>query len=301
MKNKLIVITGPTASGKTRIASEIASKLDGEIISADSRQVYKDMNLGTGKDYDDYIVFNKKIPYHLIDILEAGDEYNVFEFQNDFYKAFNDIINRNKVPILCGGTGMYIESVLKKYNFINVPLDTKFRETIKNKSNDELIELLTALKKVHNTTDLIDRERLIRALEIEYFSLNTKNKTQTPDIDYKIFAIKYERNILRERITERLKKRLENGMINEVENLINKGIDVNKLKYYGLEYKYIAMYLNNEIGFDEMFRLLNTAIHQFSKRQMTWLRKMERTGFEINWIDGELSNDEKLKKIIENL
>lgn len=301
MKNKLIVITGPTASGKTRIASEIAYKLDGEIISADSRQVYKDMNLGTGKDYDDYIVFNKKIPYHLIDILEAGAEYNVFEFQNDFYKAFNDIINRNKVPILCGGTGMYIESVLKKYNLINVPIDTKFRESIKNKSNDELIELLTRLKKVHNTTDLIDRERLIRALEIEYFSINTKNKIPTPDFDYKIFAIKYERNILRERITERLKKRLENGMITEVENLIKKGIEINKLKYYGLEYKYIAMYINNEIDFDEMFRLLNTAIHQFSKRQMTWIRKMERNGFEINWIEGELSNEEKLKKIIETI
>lgn len=300
MKDKLIVITGPTASGKTRLASLVAYNLNGEIISADSRQVYKEMNIGTGKDYDDYNINNKKIPYHLIDILEAGEEYNVFRFQKDFFIAFQDISLRNKLPILCGGTGMYIESVIKKYRLIDAPIDIKFRESISNKSDDELKEMLIKIKNVHNTTDLIDRERIIRALEIEIHSSKSESKIQLPDFEYNIFAINFDREILKKRITQRLKNRLENGMIDEVKKLINNGIEINKLKYYGLEYKYIAMFLNNEISYNEMFEFLNIAIHQFAKRQMTWLRKMERNGIEINWIDGNLNESEKVSIIVKN-
>jgi len=299
MKNKLLVITGPTASGKTHLASMIAYELNGEIISADSRQVYKDMNIGTGKDYDDYLINEVRIPYHLIDTLEAGEEYNVFRFQNDFLAAFNDINSRNKLPILCGGTGMYIESVIKKYQLFNVNINNDFRANIASKTDEELKKMLIDLKSVHNTTDLIDRERLIRAIEIEKAASIGKTFTQSPKFDYKIFAIYFNREIQKKRITERLKERLKNGMIEEVESLLKKGVDIIKLKYYGLEYKYIAMYLEDEINYSEMFRLLNIAIHQFAKRQMTWLRKMERNGIEINWINGILDENERVNIIIQ--
>lgn len=298
LKDKLLVITGPTASGKTRLASLIAYELNGEIISADSRQVYKDMNLGTGKDYDDYIINEKNISYHLIDIIEAGKEYNVFRFQKDFIAAFKNITTRNKLPILCGGTGMYIESIVKKYNLIDVPINKEFRRSIVSKSDEDLKQMLIAIKNVHNTTDLINRERIIRAIEIELHSSKQVILTQFPKFDFKIFALRFDREILKNRITQRLKNRLDNGMIDEVKTLISKGIDIDKLKFYGLEYKYLAMYLNNEINYNEMFKLLNIAIHQFAKRQMTWLRKMERSGIEIFWIDGKLPEKEKMNLII---
>ncbi len=298
-KNKLLVITGPTATGKTRLAALLANQLDGEIISADSRQVYRGMDIGSGKDIADYNVDNKLIPYHLIDILDAGEEYNVFQFQKDFYQKFNEIKSKDKLPILCGGTGMYIESVLADYNFAEVAVDPDFRKSLDNMRLRELQMLLIERKSLHNTTDLSDRERCIRALEIAEYEKNYPYKANKPQFDYKIFAINFDREIIRNRITERLRFRLDYGMITEIENLLNLGLSIEQLKFYGLEYRYIAMFINKEITYFEMFRLLNIAIHQFAKRQMTWFRRMEKKGFKINWINGKLSEDEKLEQIID--
>lgn len=297
-KNKLLVITGPTATGKTRLAALLANELDGEIISADSRQVYRGMDIGSGKDIADYYVDNNLMPYHLIDILEAGEEYNVFQFQKDFYQKFNEIKSKDKLPILCGGTGMYIESVLADYNFAEVAVNPDFRKSLDNMSLPELQMLLIERKSLHNTTDLSDKERCIRALEIAEYERNYPYKANKPQFDYKIFAINFDREIIRNRITERLRFRLDYGMITEIENLLNSGLSIEQLKFYGLEYRYIAMFINKEITYFEMFRLLNIAIHQFAKRQMTWFRRMEKKGFKINWIDGNLSEKEKLDLII---
>ncbi len=297
-KNKLLVITGPTATGKTRLAALLANELDGEIISADSRQVYRGMDIGSGKDIADYYVDNNLIPYHLIDILDAGEEYNVFQFQKDFYQKFNEIKSKDKLPILCGGTGMYIESVLADYNFAEVAVNPDFRKSLDNMSLPELQKLLIERKSLHNTTDLSDKERCIRALEIAEYERNYPYKANKPQFDYKIFAINFDREIIRNRITERLRFRLDYGMITEIENLLNLGLSIEQLKFYGLEYRYIAMFINKEITYFEMFRLLNIAIHQFAKRQMTWFRRMEKKGFKINWIDGNLSEKEKLDLII---
>lgn len=297
-KNKLLVITGPTATGKTRLAALVADKMDGEIISADSRQVYLGMDIGSGKDIDDYYVDNKLIPYYLIDILNAGEEYNVFQFQKDFFQKFDEIKSKNKLAILCGGTGMYIESVLGNYSFLEVPVNEDFRNSIKDLSLLQLQNRLSDRKSLHNTTDLLDRERCIRALEIAEYTKNYPQNIHKPEFEYQIFAIDFEREIIRKRITERLKFRLDNGMITEIENLLNSGLSIEQLKFYGLEYRYIAMYINNEITYFEMFRLLNIAIHQFAKRQMTWFRRMEKKGIKINWIDGNLSETEKLNLII---
>lgn len=298
LKNKLLVITGPTATGKTRLAALLADKLDGEIISADSRQVYRGMDIGSGKDIDDYYVDNKLIPYHLIDILNAGEEYNVFQFQKDFFQKFEEIKSRDKFTILCGGTGMYIESVLADYNFTEVPVNEDFRNSLKDLSLLQLQNRLSDRKSLHNTTDLLDRERCIRALEIAEYKKNFPQNINKPEFEYQIFAIDFEREIIRKRITERLKFRLDNGMITEIENLLYSGLSIEQLKFYGLEYRYIAMYVNKEITYFEMFRLLNIAIHQFAKRQMTWFRRMEKKGIKINWIDGNLSEKEKLNLII---
>ncbi len=296
--NKLLIITGPTATGKTRLAALLADKLDGEIISADSRQVYRGMDIGSGKDIDDYYVDNKLIPYHLIDILNAGEEYNVFQFQKDFFQKFDEIKSRNKLAILCGGTGMYIESVLGNYSFLEVPVNEDFRNSLKDLSLLQLQNRLSDRKSLHNTTDLLDRERCIRALEIAEYKKNFLQNIHKSEFEYQIFAIDFEREIIRKRITERLKFRLDNGMITEIENLLNSGLSIEQLKFYGLEYRYIAMYVNKEITYFEMFRLLNIAIHQFAKRQMTWFRRMEKKGIKINWIDGNLSETEKLNLII---
>jgi tRNA dimethylallyltransferase len=296
--DKLITILGPTACGKTSLAVHLAYKIGGEIISADSRQVYRGMTIGTGKDLDDYIINGIKIPCHLIDIAEAGEEYNLFRFISDFKNSYVEITNKKNVPILCGGTGMYIEAVLKNYAVPDVPVNEEFRKTLENKTDEELIEILESYKSLHNDTDTENRRRLIRAVEIAHFSSEKKISQEKGFMgESHVFGVQLPRDIVRKRITERLYKRLKEGMIEEVQALLDSGINANRLIRYGLEYKYITQYLLKEYSYDEMVRLLNIAIHQFSKRQMTWFRGMERRGIKINWIDGMLSMEEKLKKI----
>jgi len=291
----MITVLGPTATGKTTFAAHLAAKLNGEIISADSRQVYRGMDLATGKDIEDYIVDGKQIPYHLVDIVEPGYEYNVYEFQKDFLKVYDDIVRRGKIPVLCGGTGLYIESVLKGYRLVNVPENKQLRADLSDLSDNELVTMLEKFKVPHNTTDTKDRKRLIRAIEIQtYYREHPETDRRFPKIENTIFGIRFEREIIRNRITERLKKRLDSGMLDEVKELLDKGLTSAQLKFYGLEYKYLTMHITGEINYDEMFRLLNTAIHQFAKRQMTWFRRMERSGIEIHWIDGELNIDGKI-------
>ena len=298
----MLIVLGPTATGKTSFAAHLACHLKGEVISADSRQVYRGMDMATGKDFKDYIVNGETIPHHLIDIVDPGYEYNVYEFQHDFLKTYEDIITRGKLPILCGGTGMYIESVLKGYKLINVPENPKLRSELEKNSKEELVKLLKLFKTPHNITDIKDRKRLVRAIEIQhYYNDHPEIDTSFPEIKNIIFGLRFERQIIRERITERLKKRLNEGMTDEVRNLLDKGLNPEQLKFYGLEYKYLTQYVTGEISYREMFRLLNTAIHQFAKRQMTWFRKMERAGHKINWIDGNLSMKEKVKSALEIL
>lgn len=298
----MITILGPTATGKTQLAAQVASKVNAEIISADSRQVYRGMDIGTGKDLNDYNVENKIIPYHLIDIVEPGYEYNVYEFQKAFLEAYSGIISRKKEVVLCGGTGLYIEAVLRGYKLIKVADNVKLRNNLQSKSENELIEILKSFRSVHNITDTNDRQRLIRAIEIQtYYSKHPELERDYPKFDNVIFGIKFERAIIRERITQRLKNRLEKeDMLDEIKNLLKKGITAEQLKFYGLEYKFLTQYVVGEISFYEMFRLLNTAIHQFAKRQMTWFRRMEKNGFEIKWIDGNLSMEEKLDYILKH-
>ena len=296
-KNILFCVLGPTASGKTTFAVEIAKESDGEIISADSRQVYQNMDIGTGKDLGDYQSGELKIPYHLIDIVAPGTEYNVYQYQMDFVNAFNSILSRNKLPVLCGGSGMYIEAVLNRYELIRVPINEKLRKELEDKDLAELARILLNYRSLHNTTDIKIKKRLLRAIEIEeYYSRNEKAKREYPEFSAFITGILYDRETRRKRITERLKFRLENGMIEEAQDLLNKGVSHEKLIFYGLEYKYLSWYLTGKITYNEMFTGLNTSIHQFAKRQMTWYRKMERNGFEINWIDGELSMEEKIAR-----
>jgi tRNA dimethylallyltransferase len=298
----LITILGPTASGKTRFAALMADRLKGEIISADSRQVYRGMDIGTGKDYADYIVEGKPVPAHLIDIAEPGYEYNVFEYQSDFIRVFNEILSRKKLPVLCGGSGLYLEAVLKGYRLINVPVNLQFRKTLENKSPEELADLLKSWKSVHNISDLASRKRIIRALEIEsYYRTSPEIKQDYPELNPLITGIFCDRDLRRGRITARLKERLENGMIDEVERLMKKGISFEKMMYYGLEYKFIAQYLKGELDYNEMFTGLNIAIHQFSKRQMTWFRRMERGGMKIHWLDASLPDEKKVEKTLELL
>lgn len=289
----MICILGPTATGKTQLAVYVAAKLNGEIISADSRQVYRKMDLGTGKDLDEYQFNGIQVPYHLIDIVDAGAEYNVYEYQKDFLQAYNQVVKRDKTPILCGGSGMYIEAVLKGYKLIQVPINESLRQTLEAQSNAELVDRLKSFKKLHNKTDIESRHRLIRAIEIEEFYTREKDVDDFPHIKAQLFGVVFDRHQIRKRITERLKQRLNNGMIEEIENLLKQGIGVEKLKYYGLEYKFIAMYLNQEISYNDMFQKLNSAIHQFAKRQMTWFRKMQRDGSNITWIDGYLPIEKK--------
>ncbi|MBI2281629.1 MAG: tRNA (adenosine(37)-N6)-dimethylallyltransferase MiaA [Bacteroidetes bacterium] len=296
IKNQLIVILGPTATGKTALAANLANQISGEIISADSRQVYRGMDIGTGKDLADFEINGNKIPYHLIDITDAGAEYNVFEYQKDFLKVYENIIQRDNPPILCGGSGLYIDAVVKGYRFLEVPENTALRQELELKSIDELNALLLNYKAVHNTTDSIYKKRIIRAIEVAKFQ--TENEAlirDFPKINHIIFGIDFDREIIKKRITQRLKTRLENeGMIDEVKQLIANGVDPEKLKFYGLEYKLITQYLQNELSYNDMYQKLNTAIHQFAKRQSTWFRKMEKDGFKIHWIDGNLSLEEKL-------
>jgi tRNA dimethylallyltransferase len=295
MAKNLIVILGPTASGKTQMAAKLADDLQGEIISADSRQVYKNMDIGTGKDLNQYIINDRKIPYHLIDIVVPESEFNLFEFQNRFYKIFGDLIEKKTLPVLVGGTGLYLEAVLRGYDMPLAPMDQELRKELSRKSKDELQKMLLALKPhLHNKTDLEDSERLIRAIEIERArSIKDQDQGEKPSIDAVVFGIRWERSTLRQRITVRLKERLEQGMIEEVMNLHDTGLTWTKLESFGLEYRFISQYLQRKISFDEMTNKLNAAIHQFAKRQETWFRRMEKKGIVINWLQ---SNDYSLLK-----
>ena len=295
MAKNLIVILGPTASGKTQMATKLAYDLQGEIISADSRQVYKNMDIGTGKDLNQYIINDRKIPYHLIDIVVPESEFNLFEFQNRFYKIFGDLIEKKTLPVLVGGTGLYLEAVLRGYDMPLAPMDQELRKELNRKSKDELQKMLLALKPhLHNKTDLEDSERLIRAIEIERArSIKDQDQGEKPSIDAVVFGIRWERSTLRQRITVRLKDRLEQGMIEEVMNLHTAGLAWTKLESFGLEYRFISQYLQRKISFDEMTNKLNAAIHQFAKRQETWFRRMEKKGIVIKWLQ---SNDYSLLK-----
>ncbi|KPK83977.1 MAG: tRNA dimethylallyltransferase [Bacteroides sp. SM23_62_1] len=296
----LITILGPTAAGKTRLAALLASRVDGEVISADSRQVYRRMDLGTGKDYKDYEVAGKMIPFHLVDIVDPGYEYNVYEYQRDFVNAFEDIRERDKMPVLCGGSGLYLEAVLKGYRLINVPKSPGLRMELEGKTMEELEIRLRKYRDLHNITDITDRKRLIRAIEIGlFYHDHPEYNSEYPALNALIIGIKLNREDRRRRITERLEERLSKGMVQEVDQLLKSGIPPDKMIYYGLEYKYITHYLNGTLQYIEMVDRLNTAIHQFSKRQMTWFRRMDRMGTKIHWLDGSLNDEVKLEKILE--
>ena len=298
-KYNLITILGATATGKTTVAVALADRLNSEIISADSRQVYRRMDIGTGKDIDEYQFNEKQIPYHLIDIVDAGTKYNVYEYQKDFLQAYNKIFAKDKLPVLCGGTGMYIDAVTKGYKLINVPVNENLREKLELKTNEELEQILKSLKNTHNKSDFDTRKRAIRAIEIEdYYKNNPDISLDYPKFNTLFIGIDVDRNTRRKRITNRLKARLEEGMIEEVEQLLKSGIAAKDLIYYGLEYKFLTMYVTGEINRNDMFQKLESAIHQFAKRQMTWFRGMERKGAIINWIDGRMPTDEKIDKII---
>lgn len=299
MNFDLITILGPTASGKTPLAAALAARLRTEIISGDSRQVYRRMDLGTGKDLADYVVDGYRVPYHLIDIAEPGYKYNVFEFQRDFLKAYEDMRSRGLLPVLCGGTGMYLESVLKGYRLLPVPENPELREKLAGKSLEELTAILASYKKLHNTTDVDTAKRAIRAIEIEEYYLHQPVEAREfPDIRSLIIGVDIDRDLRREKISRRLKQRLDEGMVDEVRALIDGGIHPDDLIYYGLEYKYLTLYVTGQMTYDEMYHQLEIAIHQFAKRQMTWFRGMERRGFTIHWIDATCPMEEKVNEII---
>ncbi|MDE6351579.1 MAG: tRNA (adenosine(37)-N6)-dimethylallyltransferase MiaA, partial [Muribaculaceae bacterium] len=287
----VLIVTGPTASGKTRRAVEIAKLLDGEIVSADSRQIYRDMDLGTGKDIEEY----GNIPYHLIDIAPAGTKYNLFRFLDDAQTAVEDIKQRGKMPIMCGGTGLYVESYLKGLKLPEVPENTALRESLTGKSLDELTEILASMKTLHNSTDVDSAKRAIRAIEIQtYYAEHPEvasGAVPSPISDALVIGIAIDREARRQRITQRLKARLDNGMLDEIRSLLNSGISPDDLIYYGLEYKYLTLHVIGELTYDEMFEKLEMEIHRFAKRQMTWFRGMERRGFKINWLDYDLPDE----------
>jgi tRNA dimethylallyltransferase len=298
-KYNLIVITGATATGKTQVAVSLARKINAEIISADSRQVYKGMDIGTGKDINEYKFNGIQVPYHLIDIVEAGSKYNVFEYRKDFFKVYSEITERNIIPVLCGGTGLYIDAVINNYQLEKVPVNERLRNELTDLSISELGEILLKYKKLHNRSDLDTTKRAIRAIEIaDYYSRNELKTDNTPQINPIIFGIYFDREQRRSRITDRLKYRLENGMIEEAKRLIDLGISYEDLEYYGLEYKFLSWFLAGKISYEELFNQLNTAIHQFAKRQMTWFRKMEKEGTKIYWIDGNQNIDKKIEYIL---
>lgn len=296
---QMLTILGPTASGKTTVAAHAARMLGGEVISADSRQVYRGMDLGTGKDLADYVIDGQTVPYHLIDIADAGYEYNVFEYQRDFLKVYDEIRSRGKFPVMCGGSGLYLESVLKNYKLIQVPLNEPLRAELQTKNIGELEQILKSYRSdLHNQTDLETPKRAIRAIEIEaYLKDHPEIDARMPEITSLVVGVKYDRLSRRKRITERLKQRLNEGMIDEVRHLLNSGLQPEQLMYYGLEYKYLTQHLVGETTWNEMFSGLETAIHQFAKRQMTWFRGMERKGTTIHWLDGYQPLPEKLDQI----
>ena len=314
----MITILGPTASGKTSLAAALASHINGmdssmwsgdthgaEIISADSRQVYRGMDIGTGKDLEDYTVGGKLIPYHLIDICDAGTKYNLFQYQQDFYDAYQDITHRGVLPILCGGTGLYIESVLKGYHLSPVPQNPALRSSLEGKTLEELTDMLVDLKakngsNMHNRTDVDTAQRAIRAIEIETYNLeHPMPEWELPAVDSLVIGVSIDRDARRDKITRRLKQRLENGMVEEIKGLLDRGIPAENLLYYGLEYKFITEYVIGKTSYEEMLRGLEIAIHQFAKRQMTWFRGMERRGFTIHWIDALQPMEQKVEQVLE--
>ncbi|WP_321346781.1 tRNA (adenosine(37)-N6)-dimethylallyltransferase MiaA [uncultured Draconibacterium sp.] len=303
MKYNLLTILGPTATGKTGLAAHLAAQLNGEVISADSRQVYRGMDLGTGKDYEDYFVDGIEVPSHLVDIEDAGAHYNVYRFQTDFIEVFNEIQSRNKFPVLCGGSGLYLEAVLRNYRLIEVPPNKELRKELEGKTLEELTEILKELKpELHNETDVETDRRAIRAIEIEhYYRNNPKEDSEMPEIRSLNVGIDFDREMRRQRITTRLKQRLDEGMLDEVQKLLDSGLTPKQLIYYGLEYKFLTLHLIGELSFDEMFSKLEIAIHQFAKRQMTWFRGMEKRGTKIHWVNGHLPMDEKVHEVLELL
>lgn len=296
---ELITIIGPTASGKTAFAAALAARLDTEIISGDSRQVYRSMDIGTGKDLADYVVDGKQIPYHLIDICNPGDKYNVFEYQHDFHKAFEEIRKKGKLPILCGGTGMYIESVLRGFKLLDVPQNPALRESLKGKSLAELEQILASYKVLHNKTDVDSAQRAIRAIEIEeFYKTEAPDKREYAPINSLIIGVDIDRDLRREKISKRLRARLDEGMVDEVRAILATGVKPEDLIYYGLEYKFLTLYIIGQLTYDEMISQLEIAIHQFAKRQMTWFRGMERRGLHIHWLDATLPTDEKINNVL---
>jgi tRNA dimethylallyltransferase len=298
----LLVITGPTASGKTSLAVGLAKMIGGEVISADSRQVYKGMNLGTGKDYDDYLINGTQVPFHLIDIADPGYKYNVFEYQRDFNKVYKELKKRKVFPVVCGGSGMYADSIITGYKMFEVPPDSGLRVELEKKSIEELKAILSSYKNQHNTSDIDNKKRAIRAIEIAHFN-NNKGAPQSDNLKIKslVVGVMLDRDSRRKRISERLIQRIDSGMVDEVKQLIAQGISTETLIYYGLEYKYITLFLMGKLGYDQMLKDLEIAIHQFAKRQMTWFRGMEKRGIKIHWIDGESPMDEKIENVMELL
>jgi tRNA dimethylallyltransferase len=296
----LITILGPTACGKTSVATRLAAKTEGEIISADSRQLYRGMDIGTGKDLNEYTVGGTAIPYHLIDIAAPGYKYNVYEFQRDFVHTYEDIQHRGKLPILCGGTGLYIEAVLKGYKLVEVPENPDLRQQLQDKTLPELEQILAGYIHLHNKTDVDTSKRAIRAIEIaEYYKTHDVNITDYPPIQSLIIGLDIEREERRKRISERLQKRMDEGMVDEVKNLLASGIKPEDLLYYGLEYKYLTLYCTGQLAYNNMLHELEIAIHQFAKRQMTWFRGMEKRGLKIHWIDALLPMEEKIGRIMD--
>lgn len=302
-RTRLITILGPTACGKTALAVAIANELGSEIISADSRQVYRGMDIGTGKDLEDYVVDGKRVPYHLIDIVEPGSKYNLYRYQRDFMAAYDDIVSRGAQPILCGGTGLYIEAVLKGYALSTVPQNPALRKQLEGESLETLTQKLVELKKknnsnMHNTTDVDSCQRAIRAIEIETYNLeHTAERRPAQPVDTIVFGLDIDREERRRKISERLRQRLDNGMVDEIKRLLDSGVAATDLIYYGLEYKYVTEYVIGKLSFDEMYRQLEIAIHQFAKRQMTWFRGMERRGTDIHWLDAALCMEKKINEI----
>jgi tRNA dimethylallyltransferase len=299
-KLSLLTILGPTASGKTSLAAKISTKINGEIISADSRQVYRKMDIGTGKDFQDYIIDGVKIPHHLIDILDAGEKYNLFEFQRDAIKAIKEINGRKSTPVLCGGTGMYLESILLDYNLPPIKENKALKKELSSKSDEELHEILVSSKTLHNTSDSKNRDRMIRAIEIEKAEEKGVEMELT-GIESLVIGLKGERRILKERIEARLEQRLKEGLIKEVQSLIEDGLDKETLLYYGLEYKLVGEHLFNDLSSNDMFQKLRSAIFQYSKRQMTWFRRMEKRGIKIHWLNFEDDIDENVQKVLNEL
>ena len=296
----LISVVGPTACGKTALAVAIARELGGEIISADSRQVYRGMDIGTGKDIAEYSEGGISVPYHLIDIVDAGEKYNLFEFQRDFLCAYNDTNVRGALPIMCGGSGLYVESVLKGYRLIPVPENSELRARLEEKSLEELTEILASYKQLHNTTDVDTKKRAIRAIEIEeHYARTPEKEREFPMLRSLLIGVDVDREVRRERISRRLRARIDEGMIDEVKQLLESGLTPEQLIYYGLEYKFVTLYITGVMSLDDMIKGLETAIHQFAKRQMTWFRGMERRGLKINWIEASLPIDEKIHIIKE--